>query len=369
MSTGSKDTSVHPGMLLRDELIAKKIKQIDFAATIGMPSPVLNDLLNGKRNITPDIAILLEAAIGIDASTWLRLQSERDIALSRTKESVIKKQREIETWHAIQDCCNTSYINRYISGGIGKSLSEKIKNVLQFFHVNDAKELKNHFIDDVNPAFFRKSQSLAYIATDLFTWKQIAYNKSANLPDCTAIFNPKFKDILIDNLSTILYENQSTISRITDVLYQYGIKFQIVGNEKGTHIDGFSFWKGKNPTITLTLRYHKLDILAFTLFHELGHLFLHFDNTDESQNYITLSEKEDNLEEQEADEFAMNALIPNTEWSLFMARYSNISPYAISDLIRLFASQYQVNPAIVLGRYQHDTKVFDNGKGIERSIN
>ena len=80
-----KHTSIHPGEILRDELMAKLIRQIDFAATIGVPSPVLNDLLNGKRNITPEIAVLLETALGIDAGTWLRLQSERDIEVARTK--------------------------------------------------------------------------------------------------------------------------------------------------------------------------------------------------------------------------------------------------------------------------------------------
>lgn len=368
MATNPKDTIIHPGMLLRDELIAKRIKQIDFAATIGMPSPVLNDILNGKRSVTPDIAVLLEAALGIDASTWLRLQAEKDIEISRSKETLIQKQKDIETWQIIQDCCNTSYLNRAIPGGLGKTLAEKTEKVLQFFHVNDAKNLKNLFVEDVNPAFFRKSQSLSYVAQDLFTWKQIAYNKSETIEDCRALFKAECKELLIETLSTILYLNQDTMNRVSETLRQFGIKFQILANEKGTHVDGFSFWHGKNPTITLTLRYYKIDILAFTLFHELGHLFLHFDKSATDKNYITLSEKEDKLEEQEADDFAKNALIPGKEWQLFKARYAQLSPYAISDKLSAFAQLHQIHPAIVLGRYQHDTKIYDNGRGIDRRI-
>ncbi len=370
MNTGKQNSSLNPGELLREELKAKKIKQIDFAATIGMPSSVLNDIVNGKRNITPDIAVLLETAVGIDASTWLKIQAERDIEIARAKAPLIQKQKDIETWQAIQDCCNTSYINRALPGGIGKTLAEKIENVLKFFHATDAKSLKKLFIEDVNPAFFRKSQKLAYVATDLFTWKQIAYNRSTDdIQDCRAHFKVEFQEDLLQDLLTILYENTDTINRISDTLRQYGIKFQIIANEKGTHIDGFSFWQGKNPTITLTLRYQRIDILAFTLFHELGHLFKHFNNLDAGDNYITLTEKEDCIEEQEADDFASSALIPSNKWSIFKVRNEDVSPYAITNKIIDFARENRIHPAIVLGRYQHDTKIYDNGKGIDRKIN
>ena len=366
MSTNITDGAAHPGILLRDELIAKRIKQIDFAATIGMPGPVLNDILNGKRNITPDIAVLLETAIGIDASTWLRLQSEKDIEVSRQKEPLIQKQKEIESWQTIQDCCNTSYLNRAIPGGLGKTLSDRIKNVLQFFHVDDSTKLKNLFIEDVNPAFFRKSQSLAYVAIDLFTWKQIAYNRSDEIPECQNQFNTADKDILLGLLSNIFFENKNTISRLSSILRDYGIKFQIVGNEKGTHVDGLTFWHGKNPTVTLTLKHQKIDILAYTLLHELGHLYN--GRFDPGSSYITLTDMKENIEDQEADVFARNALVPKKEWLLFKARNDSVSPYAMKDNILSFAQQNRIHPAIVLGRYQHDTNVFDNARGIDRAI-
>lgn len=368
MNTKNTYGAAHPGMLLRDELIAKRIKQIDFAATIGMPGSVLNDILNGKRSITPDIAVLLETAIGIDAGTWLRLQSEKDIQDSRQKMPIIKKQKDIETWQAIQDCCNTSYLNRAIPGGLGKTLSDKINNVLQFFHVDDSTQLKNLFIADVNPAFFRKSQNLAYVATDLFTWKQIAYNRSDKIPECLNQFKPTDKERLLGFLSTIFFENKNTLPRLSSILREFGIKFQIVNNEKGTHIDGLTFWHGKNPTITLTLRYKKIDILAFTLLHELGHLYNNGQFDAPQSCYITLTNRQENLEEQEADMFARNSLIPQKEWLLFKARNESVSPYAMKDNILSFASQNRIHPAIVLGRYQHDTNVFDNGRGIDRVI-
>ena len=150
-------TTVHPGEILRDELETRGLKQKDFAATIGMPAPVLNDLINGKRSVTPDIAILLEAALGKSAASWLRLQAERDLEVARKKEELLRKQQDIETWQTIQNCCNVRFLEKYFPNGLGKTIQEKIKTVLSFFDVKSAEALREAFVRDVDPAFFRKS--------------------------------------------------------------------------------------------------------------------------------------------------------------------------------------------------------------------
>ena len=96
--------TIHPGEVLRNELEMRGIKQKDFATTVGMPASVLNDIVQGKRSITPEIAILLEAALGKNASSWLTLQAERDLEVARHKEEFIQRQRDIEAWQTIQDC-------------------------------------------------------------------------------------------------------------------------------------------------------------------------------------------------------------------------------------------------------------------------
>jgi hypothetical protein len=75
------------------------------------------------------------------------------------------------------------------------------------------------------------------------------------------------------------------------------------------------------------------------------------------------------LEEQEADTFANNQLIPAKDWQCFKEKISGINPYSIGQKLRKFDEEHQIHPAIVLGRYQHDFKIFDNGRGFDRSIN
>lgn len=360
-------TTVHPGEILQHELDARGVKQKDFASTIGMPAPVLNDIINGKRSVTPDIAILLEAALGKDAHSWLRLQAERDLEVARKKEEILRKQRDIETWQIIQDCCNVKFIDKYLPDGLGKLIPDKIATILSFFGVKNAEALKEAFIRDVNPAFFRKSEKLINNPVNLFTWKQIAYDKSAH-QERPKKFSFDTLTELIEGLKIIFYENENTEERIQGLMRECGIRFLIIPNEKGTHIDGFSFWHGVNPTIVLTLRHQKIDILAFTLMHEVCHVFKHLNSREKGKSCITLSDMKEGIEEQEADIFANNALIPAKDWQIFKERYSTLNPYAIGPKIRAFSEKHQIHPAIVLGRYQHDYSIFDNGRGFDRSI-
>ena len=361
-------TTVHPGEVLRDELDMRGIKQKDFATTIGMPASVLNDIVQGKRSVTPDIAILLEAALGKNASSWLTLQAERDLEVARQKEEFVQKQRDIETWQLIQDCCNVKYLEKYLPNGLGKTIHEKISTILDFFKVKSIEALRESFVKDVNPSYFRKSDKFENNPVNIFTWKHMAYDTSATLSRPKKFDRDALHD-LIEGLNTILYENENTIARIESLMNEYGIRFFLFSNQKGTHIDGFSFWKGANPSVALTLRHQKIDILAFTLMHEICHVFRHLNPQDNINTCITLTDVKDSIEEKEADTFARMSLIPAKEWQMFKERHAGVNPYAMPSRIREFAHKHQIHPAIVLGRYQHDFNVYDNGRGFDRSIN
>ncbi len=89
--------SVHPGTILKEELRARQIKQKEFAARIGMQPTHLNTLLQGGRNISPQLALRLEQVLGIPASNWLALQENYNLDRIRTAELVdgygVKPQR------------------------------------------------------------------------------------------------------------------------------------------------------------------------------------------------------------------------------------------------------------------------------------
>lgn len=82
---------IHPGEMLKDELEARGMSQKKFAAIIGMPYTAFNEIINGKRSVTTDTALKIEAATGIAANIWRGLQADYDMQTARrdSKLSVI----------------------------------------------------------------------------------------------------------------------------------------------------------------------------------------------------------------------------------------------------------------------------------------
>jgi addiction module HigA family antidote len=79
---GNATIAIHPGEILKDELLARRIPQKKFAQLIGVSCPMLNEILNGKRPITTDFALLIEAALGIRAYIFVNMQTDYDLQIA-----------------------------------------------------------------------------------------------------------------------------------------------------------------------------------------------------------------------------------------------------------------------------------------------
>jgi addiction module HigA family antidote len=77
---------VHPGEVLLEEfIIPKKLSQVDLARKIKVPIQRINTLINGKRDMTPETAILLSRFFKTSPEFWMNLQTQRDLALAQRK--------------------------------------------------------------------------------------------------------------------------------------------------------------------------------------------------------------------------------------------------------------------------------------------
>jgi addiction module HigA family antidote len=77
---------VHPGEVLLEEFILPlKISQVDLARKIKVPVQRINTLINGKRDMTPETAILLARFLKTSPEFWMNLQTQRDLALAQKK--------------------------------------------------------------------------------------------------------------------------------------------------------------------------------------------------------------------------------------------------------------------------------------------
>ena len=84
----------HPGRIVRQECLEPLgLTVTDGAQALGVSRQALNNLVNGKASISPEMAVRLSKAFGGSAEVWLRLQLAYDLAQVQRRASAIKVKR------------------------------------------------------------------------------------------------------------------------------------------------------------------------------------------------------------------------------------------------------------------------------------
>lgn len=85
----NKRVPTHPGQILIEEFLKPLgITQVAFAEHLGIPLQRVNELVRGKRGVTPETAWLLAGALGTTPEFWLNLQANHDLAKARPRRHV-----------------------------------------------------------------------------------------------------------------------------------------------------------------------------------------------------------------------------------------------------------------------------------------
>lgn len=146
---------------------------------------------------------------------------------------------------------------------------------------------------------------------------------------------------------------------VREHLNKKGIHFVILPHLERTHLDGATFLtRNGRPVIGLTLRYDRLDNFWFTLLHELGHIYLHLNDSSVAffdETILDGEQEEVSLQEKEANEFARAALIPQTYWESHCK--PNLQYFSKEDIL-YHANELEVSPAILAGRLRWEVEDF-----------
>ena len=81
--------------------MARGLTQKELARQMGVSYTVFNEILNGKRPVTTEYALMLEAALGTKASIWIGLQAEYDMQKVKQDKSFMKRLENIRKIAAI----------------------------------------------------------------------------------------------------------------------------------------------------------------------------------------------------------------------------------------------------------------------------
>lgn len=351
---------IHPGEILDDELKEREISQSDFAKTIGIKRSQLNEYIKGRRDFTVELCLLIAAALQMNEQVWLNLKQNYEV--DKVKIENKAKLAELDEYAYVNQLPTKFLKEQSI---INDNPEASIQELRKLYDVSHLSMLTQKFNEPQTETFHRKSEKLNVLVTNLITWECLVRRRAEAIE--VKDFKEKDLESLISALNSIIKENHNSFNKCQGALSDFGIKLIHVENPEKCAVDGFSFWSDDKPAIGLSLRHKRIDNFAFTLMHELGHVFLHLSKSQEA-SFIDVEDENgsygDSKEEIQANRFALDHLIDPKKWDEFKAKY--LKTY--DEHFLEFAEENNIHPAISFGRFCFEMNQFKKRTKIDRTL-
>lgn len=331
-----------PGDFLRDELDARGWTQAEFAEIIGSSTRLVNEIIAGKRSVTPETAVNLAAALGTSAQVWMNLESAYQLSKVAPRAERISREANLREKFPVREMIKRGWIQPT------KSFDDLEKSVLAHFQVSSAND--NIVFQHAARRNYTMELSVVQLAW-IFRVNQLA----------TALRVKRFElERLRDAISELemLMTEPEEIRHIPKILAECGVRFIIVEPIPGSKIDGVCFWINNNesPVIGLSLKSDYIDRFWFNLFHEIEHVL----NGDGKDGIIVDEFDDESCQlddvEKRANEAAANRCVPAAAMKDFMARHS---PVFSEKAFIGFSKIMKRHPGIVAGQIQKRTNRYD----------
>jgi len=342
------DLAIHPGEYLEEMLEDIGMSQAELANRMGRPKQMINEIIKGKKSITSTTALELEDVLGVPSHIWLGLESEYQIVLAKAEEL---KQMEEES----KLIPNFPYAELAKLGFVKatRRAVEKVEELKKFFGV--AKLIQISQVKAYQPAF-RVSDHKSVSHEAIATWIQAGRVEASKIK--TESFDKKrLKSLLSDIKDLMNLENiNESIEGIRKILVSCGVSFVMLPHFKKTKVNGATFWidDRSKAVIVMSIKGSYSDIFWFSLFHEIAHILLH----DKREVFLEDGCNDPALQQQEneADQFAKDFLIPKNKFESFVNKGS-----FSKESVKSFAKELGIKPSIIVGRLMHEKIVrFDN---------
>ena len=321
--------AIPPGETIKEQLSFRSMSQKEFALRMGLTEKHITNLLKGRVQLTPNVAMRLESVLGAPAIFWENLESlYREALLKVEEENRMKADIEIAKKLPYSDMVKYGWILP------SKSPFERVGNLRKFFEVSTL-QLINDFA--INRIACRRSSSGSDYA--LLAWAQKAKLEARNC-ETKAINISGLKKVIpaIRSMSTL--PAQVFCPKLAKVLSDNGVALIFLPHIKSSALHGASFYDGKKIVVGLTVRGKYADIFWFSLFHEIAHII--YGHIGQADGTCAADEENANL-------FAGETLIPSEELKLFVQN----GIYTVDSLTR-FAARIGIDVGILVGRLQHE---------------
>jgi HTH-type transcriptional regulator / antitoxin HigA len=328
--------SFAPGEFLRDELEERGWTQADLGEIMGRPTRLINEIIAGKRAITPDTAMQLGDALGTSPDLWMNLESQYQLSKVRKPDNAVARRAALYSRYPVKEMIRRGWI----------SASQNIE------------VLEQNFVTFLYTASLDAPPTFEHAAKRSHPASQVSYIQLAWLFRCKALATkqviPKYDaNRLRDALPKLrsLMSAPEECRHVSRILAECGVRFVVVEALKGSKIDGACFWlDGDKPVIAMSMRLDRIDNFWFVLRHEIEHVlqrhgqdFGFILDQDVSAELEPDREQEERIANAEASEFCVS----ESELDNFIAR---VQPLFSEERILRFAQRLQTHPGIVIGQ-------------------
>jgi HTH-type transcriptional regulator / antitoxin HigA len=335
-----QEETLSPGDRLRDAIEARQWTQTDFAEIIGRPLQAVNEIIAGRRAITPETALEFEAALGRPTAVeWLQWEAEYQLSQTPARsDHAIRERASQYTRGPVRDMIKRGWIPQ-------PSNEEDLKLVLDRFFAG---------CDDAPGGTVAAAARKTYAGWTpaemawLCKGKQLARTRNVSQFTEDSVRNAR------ERLRS-LQQDPSSLAQVAEILAQVGIKFVVVQTLAGAKIDGATCWEPDGtPVIILAIRYDRIDNFLFVLYHELAHVEAgdgkEGDPPLDRDLEATLVRQDENPVEQQANARASRDLVPTVALEHFMGE---VRPFYSRVRVERFARSVGVHPGIVVGQLHH----------------
>lgn len=314
------------GKHLKEYLEFYNISQSEFAIRLNITQKHMNEILNGKTDISLDIALAIQNLTDIPVEFIIKSEYKKKIEnylyLKYSEEelkNMLKKRfliKELEERQWIKFNNITNIVQNYI-------------DIFEYLKVRDFEAL-----DKINEkTLFKKTGD---DINKLSLW--IARCDNLSKEQKVETYIKENFNFLIDDLKKLAYEESINIEKIQKLLNCYGIYFVVEKALTGSKVRGCFKVKMKNPAIYITKNYYGKDSFYYELFHELGHC-----RSDYNEAKSKVIVEGDEKKELRADNFAINTMISKDIWEEIIKDYSE-------NNIKVISEKYKIPMSFIVGR-------------------
>lgn len=320
-----------PGATIKEQLIDRGLSQKEFALRMGMSEKHISKLINGDVQLTPEVAVRLEMVLGVPAKFWNKLEATyREKLIKANAENEMDSDKELVKKLPYREMLKNGWVPET------REATEKVIYLRKYFEVVNLEIIKDMKLSKIACRRLAETEkgNLALLA-----WAQKA-KLEARAIETSLIDLKTLKEKLPEIRSMTAMNPADFCPKLIEMLSGCGIALVFLPHIGGSFLHGATFRDGNKIVVGLTVRGKDADKFWFSLFHELGHILL---------GHINQSDGTTDEDEEAADNFAKETLIPTVEFNAF----TSLNDFSKTSICS-FAQKQNILCGIVVGRLQKE---------------